>query len=244
MISEIKVSYILAYELNIMGSRIIDALGDTFNTYVFIKELIEATAKDLENLNGALGQSKKNKYTQSLEEADTERDDAMIGFRDNVNSFTRSRKPEKKAAANLLVKRIKERGWTLYNLGYVEQSAQMRLLVQDLQTEECQAAIAILGAGELYAEMIETNETFEEMYTQKVDEAAKKDYPTLKDAKAMVNRHLLALVKNIDIISYDLHSEITTARDAAEKIDTIITEIMATARARKTRRENEGADEE
>lgn len=243
MISDIKVTYFLSYEFSMLGNRIIDTIGDTFNSYLFIKELKETTAKDLENLDGALGKNKKNKYTEALEDKDTERDEAMICFRDNVKSFVRSSKPEKKAAAELVVGFIKKHGWTLYDLGYVEQSAQMKLLIKDLETEESRAAVATLGAGELYDEMVETNTMFEDMYDKKVKEAAKNDYPSLKDAKTALSRHLLALVKNIDIISYDLHSEITAARDKAQEIDKIITEITARAQARKTRKENEGGDE-
>jgi hypothetical protein len=84
--------------------------------------------------------------------------------------------------------------------------------------------------------MSEAQDKFEETYKSKVDAEAAIDLPLLKDSKIRVSKALYALLTYVES-NVELHS--AQFSPIEQKINEVITDIVAIARARITREENE-----
>ncbi len=226
---------IASTELSILAKRILDILNDANFEDTFIQKVTTLVENDNSEIKKSLNRDSSSNYTEQLEAKDDERDDCFMGFRDYVKASMSRRKYGVKEAAEKLIKLIKKHGWTLYDSGYSEQSAKMELLIQDLKTEEAVNAILKIGGGMWYEDLANSHNEFEELYNKKLEEKTGEEIQLIRKAKRNLGRHLSILVDSLNILE-EVTPNITNA--ISEPIDEAIKDVMATARARKTRKEN------
>ena len=131
---------------------------------------------------------------------------------------------------------IEKAGTTLYRLGYAEQSGKLEALFAELDKPENQTALTTMHADGIYADLKQAQADFVTIYNDRLDEDTKKDYPTLSEAKSKTVPHVNGLLDAIDILD---ETDPGTHDALVDRLNGITTEIMAVARARKSRSESE-----
>lgn len=125
-------------------------------------------------------QDRASEYTAELVKLDQLRDDDLICLRKIAEGFTYHFLPGKKAAARLISKTINLYGKSVQTLNYEAETTVVRNLCNDLLTKpELQQAIESLPVVDVIENLKSNNESFSELYLQRVDETSKK-----KDAAA------------------------------------------------------------
>lgn len=216
--------------------RTVNVVKDPLSDNGFVAALCTRIEKGNDDLSKAMGKALNSEFTSQLFASDEARNQAFIGFRDYVRSFTHSNDGSVKTAAVSLAFIFEHVGNTIYRLGYVEKTAKMKTLLSNFSAPAAQNSIVTIGANQ-WMNLLETSqEAFEKVYKEKVDTESVIDNPIVYDAKQRITRYLKALLSYIDVsCDLDEGEKYVGIRD---KIDDIITEIMTISRARGTRSEN------
>lgn len=226
-------------------------LAETANKYVainanlsttdpFIARITGLITNDIIQLNQAITAVRVNKLVDDVAAADAARDDLFIGFKDLIDAYKRRTSQTLKDAHAQIWPIIQQAGTRLYLLGYTEQSGKMEALFDELDKAENLAALAAMHADGLYEELKQAQEDFVTIYNNRLNEDTLKNYPTLKEAKSKTTPHVNILLDALAILE---ETEPGVHDTLINQMNSITTEIMAVARARKSRGEIEGESE-
>lgn len=232
MIRKLRASLLLSAELSETVNAYLKSIAEVIPDEPFIGRITTMLKADLEVLNQAITAVRLNTLVDDVAMADAIRDDTFIGFRDMIDAYKRRRDPEVIKAHEKLWYVIEKAGTMLYRLGYTEQSGKLEALFAEFDQAEYQEALTKLNVLDLYQELKQAQADFTDLYTQRLDVDAGRNYPTLKQAKGQLVPHVNALLNAIDVL-YETDTE--THQALVEKLNTITTQVMASARARKTR---------
>ena len=187
------------------------------------------------DLAKGLGKSLNSDFTPLLLAQDQARDNAFIGFRDYASSYSHSSDSVMATAGRNLTVIIETTGNSIHSMGYAVETAKLNALIANLGTPAALTDMGTIGATKWYDELKTSQDEFENIYKAKIDTESAIDLPLIREARARITRCLRALLSFID-----MNGELDTAKFGAlnSKIDEIITEITAIARARETRKGN------
>lgn len=240
MVEKLSVSLLEHHELTVTATRVLNQAEQITAADTFIKAHIALTKKDVETLEGVLNKDKDNEYTEILSKQDQERDDAFVFLKKYIAAFFR-KKENLKQAGELLYGLIKKQGLDLHKENYVVETAKLKALFTSFEATDAKAALTLLGADNWLDDLKAAQEKFEDIYNQKVSAEIKENYPLLRETRQKLTFHLTTLLNNITII--EELKPVETADDV-KKINEIISDMMTTVRARKTREANKDKSEE
>jgi len=227
-------------ELYTTWQRLAEAFGTALNVDAFASALLAKIDEWWQQLGRALGREQGSNFTPVLAEKDTGRDTAFLSFRDYTDVYVNSPDVAKAAAAVLLVGLIEKYGRSLYNEGYAIETTKLNLLLADLQSDEAQQAIATIGAGDWFTNLQTAQADFESAYQAKVATEAGVQQPLVTESRKQLMRYLGALIVYVDLQS-EFNSEVFGP--IAAIIDEVGTDMVAIARARRTRQGSNGETE-
>ncbi len=205
----------------------------------FIQTIVNLLDEDQKQLASSLTAVRQNQLVSELAKADAIRDDLFIGFRDLVDAGKRRQQDEIQDAWQLVWPVIKSAGTRLYTLGYAAQSGRLEALFEKLDQATYQTALSTLNVATVYAELKQAQLDFSTLHDQRIDEDVSRQYPTLRNAKAPMVKHLNGLLEAIDILG---ETAPETYGSVIEKMNVITNNIMSIARARRTRSADSGED--
>lgn len=223
-------------ELHTLAARILQIADGVIGEDEYPRSLHDKLGKQVTKFQQAISHEQASALTPELAERDEERDEAFLAFRDIVKGYTRFHDKSKAAAAQEIENLIKERDWSLYRLGYTQESSQLDILLRELANPEMFKHVEELNLRDFYDELLNRHKKFEEVYQERLKEDAADEYPGLVRAKQEIARLMQGMITYLDI-SADIDPD--RFKTASEKVDEAILEITARARARQTRRENE-----
>ena len=235
MIEELYTSLLLPSELNTISTRIVNVIKTVNTDYALITQIIDLIENDIEKMEDALNKERGSKYTEEIQHRDSIRDTAFISLRDSIKSSSNRLNPTISKDGKQLLEIINKHGWTLYRLPYSQESARIKMIIDDFETTEANAAMARIGAIPCLGEFKTAQADFEKIYNEKISQESKKNFPLIKDAKTVLSRHITTLIFNLGVLE-----EIGTEgiENSVGEVNKIITEAMTIARARKTRKDN------
>ncbi|MCI0513029.1 DUF6261 family protein [candidate division KSB1 bacterium] len=235
MLNELSTTLLLPAELKTTSERIIHIVRESITTEPFVDEVITTIETDKKQLDEALLHDRTNEYTKVLLGKDLTRDNAYVSVRDLAQACTRRLNPDEAKAGELIIDIIRKHGWQLNRLPYAQESAELNLLFVDLDAPAAAAALKTIGGETCYTDLKKAQAEFEKTYNQKVSAQTKEDYPYLAQARNKLSQHLQILLGCIEILMEIRGPE--KYKVGVDKLNAVITEIMAIARARKTRNE-------
>ena len=237
---EFSLSYLTYNELAVAGRRLARLAGGDDTQYLFIRDLCTMVAADSDELDSSLNKKSGNEDTAKLRVKDGTRDNAYLFLRDLVYAFTRIDDAAKKEAALKLYAEFENLGLTLYQQGYTEQSAKMQSLVKILSGPELTAALELIGAKPWFDSMSAAQADFEDFYDKKIENEGKKEHLGLKEARNKLTFHLHTLLDAI-VSANDIKDGVYAP--LITRMDEVITDIMTSVRARRSREKNEKENE-
>lgn len=237
MLTKLPITLLTSGELVTTADRLISAIDAPLATV--LKTRIDKVREASGQLAKALNKDRSSDYTPKLSEADQRRDDAYRSFRHAILSASYRPDEELRAAAGELLDILKRHHSTLYDLGYVAQSTEMKSLRTEL--EQNKAAVKQAAVQPLLVEMTEAMEHFDALYQEKLDVESGINLPLVSETRTTLAKQLNLMFSHIEIMLEDEHEEVDSL---VEKFNSVITDTMTTVRARQTRLENGDREEE
>lgn len=214
----------------------IQALPETEGADPLVIRLKAALNEDVKILNKAITAVRVNVKVEDVAEADSFRDDQFLTFRDMVHGQRRKKEEAIQMAYSLIWPVIEKAGTRLHTLGYTEQSGKLSALFEELDMADKQEALETLKVADLYAGLKEAEQAFVEMFANKLSAEQALNYPTLKEAKTRLFPHITTLFGVLEFLGEEGDAY---ALSRVPGFNSIISAIMTTAKARKTRSESD-----
>jgi hypothetical protein len=217
------------------STRITTVIEEDLNGDPFIDKIVPIIRAYSSKLSTVLGRTTDQYYTRQLEKDDDAQDSAFIGLRDYCKAFMNAPEEDMKEAAIKLVELFKAKGWSLWSEGYTVQSAKQHSLISELEKEEYQNALKTILGLSWFENLKTKSEAFEKTNQEKIDAEAGKESPLVGETKKTIIKYLEPLLSYVNIMAEMNEVDFELA---SKKIDDIITNAMALAKARKTRKNN------
>ena len=240
MLKELSITYLSSSELLTTSERINVIISEALSEQPFVTRISGVMKTDIGKLQESMGKDKSSVYTEKMAGNDAERDAACLALRDFAKANANRSDNQVSTAANVIINRIKKHGWTLYSLGYSDQTANLNLLFEDLDAPDAVSAMQVIGADSWYADLKNAQAEFENTYKEKVSSEAQEDYLRLREAFTVLGRHLNVLLDTIGLLQ-EL-GETGNIDTVVQQINEVITDVMTTARARRTRQTGDEAE--
>ena len=222
-------------ELYAIANRIVEAckLSHPDNEYLMKLCVLILVANN--DLRRGLGRTFNSEFTSQLLDSDEVRDNAFVGLRDYIRSFCNSGDTVKDKAGAYLSEIVSSVGNGINRMPYATETTSLDVLFENLSTPAAGEALATIMATERLERLKEKQQNFEKVYQSKIVADADIDFPLVKNSKEAITFYLRGLLTYIETnASYD------SAQFGVieEQINEIITDAVALARARGTRKEN------
>ena len=240
MLKDLSITYLSPSELLTTSERIDAIISEALSDQPFVTKISGVMKKDLDNLQESMGKDKSSVFTEKMAETDAKRDATFLALRDFSKASANRSDNKVSAAADLIINKIKKHGWTLYSMGYSDQTAALNLLFDDLDAADAVSAMQVIGADGWYTDLKNAQAEFENTYKEKVSTEAREDYLRLREAFSVLGRHLNVLLDTIGLLQ-EL-GETENIDTLVEQINEVITDVMTTARARRTRQTEDEAE--
>lgn len=236
MIKTIVMSLFRSSETQQLADRIIKILESTKHGHPLLINLSNKLKKWNEMLTASRGNSSRNSVTSKLAVADEARDNAFRAFSKVIEGYVFSNIASLKSAGQVINEKLRAYDSQLYNLGYTDQSAELKRLFLDL--DKVKKEINKAGnAAELYEDLKAKQEAFERLFEDKSEiEEAKKLLISTAEAQEKVLKQLVSITNYINIVLSEEENEDVKMKDLARSIDQAIVEVETIARARQTRK--------
>jgi len=182
--------------------------------------------------------SLKSEFTDGLVQSDKRRDMAYMAIRDITGGISMSLIEDLAAKGTKLYSIIEKLGTNVYRLGYKAESAILLSLFVEFDKPENQQLLAELGILPYYNSLKEAQASFDSVSSQKSDEKTLQSNES--EAATMVLVEMIPALTSL-VAMLQLYSELEGGiyTDMFNRVVTAITEINTTARARKTRKQNQ-----
>ena len=238
-IRDLSHSSLTPLELLEAARRLTERTKSTSIESPLVTWFITMLEEGMDKLAAAINKSSKNEFTEELLEKDKVRDASYLCFRFFVKSMQYAATEKERNAADLIDVVLKKHGYSLYRLGYAQQTATVKLMFDDLAQEELVNAIQTIGSEALVERLKSTQTSFEETYQKKVASGSQENYLVAEEKKAVAN-NLDTLFRNLEALHKQSPNEEMEGLGAA--LTEIVTETMSIAKSRQTREKNQRND--
>lgn len=192
---------------------------------------IKKTNEASDILSNALNESLSNVYAAKVQQADLQRDDAFQAFKYGVLSASYRSELLIKVSGEALVEVVRKHGFSLYSLGYIAQSEVMRNLMNELDTKKHE--ISQSGVADLLAEMINSNDEFNRIFHEKLQDDPSSEAPQIVVSKSELSHQITLFLNHVELLEDDKEEGV---KDLVAKINYVIDEVMVEARDRQEKK--------
>ena len=162
-----------------------------------LKTLCHALSLPYEKLQESYKQNPVGDITPQLASLDERRDRAVICLHKVSKGYAHHEDEKKVAASKLITACMAKYGSKLYQLNYSAETATLKNLIRDLQTNAaCMAALQELHLAEVVEVMHQANTEFEALFVQRLEQAGQQD--NSKELMQLVANAYRTLVQHIE----------------------------------------------
>jgi len=164
-----------------------------------IKALYTVLYQHHEKLQEAYKQDTISDITPQLAHLDIRRDQAIICLRQICDGYTHHHNEKLKTAGKKIVECIDKYGSRLYSLNYGAETAALKHLARDLQTNpECISALQEMHMEDVVNEMHMANTKFEKLFIQRLGEFSQYETKSTKELIQLTSEAYRTLVQHVD----------------------------------------------
>lgn len=186
-------------------------------------------------LDEALKPFRKTGLTDPLLALDAERDAAAVGFVAHIRLFLRFPETDKAEASERLMRIVEKYGERFHRLPQREQTGVVVNLLQDLDTPQATADLALLDATPWVEAMRTANNAFEQLYNDRTRLAAAAQTGRTRNARIALQEAFNRVVRTLNALAL-LEGEEPYGR-LAENINREVQQALQTLRTKKKKEE-------
>ncbi|MCA9218461.1 MAG: hypothetical protein KDB27_35575 [Planctomycetales bacterium] len=187
-------------------------------------------------MNALRNRQTANELTESIREADEYRDKAYLALRTGLEFRGLSHNPSQITAAFNLLKLLRRRDYSLQNLSNRDQTVELTALLEDLQDSSAQSDLATVGLTAEAETLRQAQQGFVDLVDQRAEGEGSRQLPSLRSVRGLLRDDLTIAVVSLNFAERRDSESFSILVNAVSEH---ITEVVANARARRTRSETE-----
>jgi len=197
------------------------------SSIVALITFIDKAEACFQDFDQALSRDYIDPFTVKINEADRQRDQRFLGFKNYIEACS-YRKDDSWQEAAMRIKAVIERyGNDLYRYSFPEESAALQNMMSDLQSDPLKEACTILTAGAWLNELSESQGYFEGLMQERNSQSDVNDKTLMETRKPLV-KALRNLLKMVELQQQVEDSDALTA--AVNQLNNLIANSMSSAR--------------
>ncbi len=234
-IADLPVTILNDPELIDLGGRMAGPIQRTMPNDTWFGPLSTDIQSQIQAMNISRGRQSGSDLTDDIRNADVARDDAFLTLRAGLEFFQRKPEPLGSGAGRLL-DIIRNREYSLQNLGDSEESVELNALLSDLDTPAAQADLTTVGLTTEIDALQQAQQTFDNLIAQRAIEESGEEIPSLPAVRKFLREDLAVLR---DDLAFAERRDPVIFGALVQEVSQHITDVVAIARARRTRQESE-----
>ncbi len=201
----------------------------------FLPEIITAISSSSEELSLAMTRVQASKITALMKIEDDTRDDEIDMIHHAITFFGKKKDEILKEASEKLKEKYDNAFGGVSLSNNTLETNRIDIFITDCQDSETQNVIEILGLKNEIATLKLSNSNYESLRKERASLKESDETPLLSPSRRALNRNISFLENYLD---FKVSQESIVHSSLVEEITVPISEVMAVARARKTREEN------
>lgn len=239
MINSINYSLLTNHLLDTMVKRALVYYSEMAGSNAFLNPFISSVEEASQEFTKGFEHDNTDPNTTPKRKIDLRRDQDFIAFRNYVEAASHRSLPDWNEAAEKILQVIRKHGWSMWKKGYKAQSSVAAALYSELRST-CSDELSTLQAEEWLAPAEESQQAFE-LFVQDIA-ADTNNQPTLTETRPVLEDAFRSL---LGVTSYLPKTMPGDEMDALiNKLNEIIGETMAVARAADTRNKNKNKEDD
>jgi hypothetical protein len=222
-----------------LSERILKITQQLTESDVKVKDLHTNVSRIYERLVKNQKNTGKSRLTEELILLDKRRDRALIALRDIIHGMSVSLPDETSTNAAKLYAIIDKYGAQIYKLGYKAETAMLISLFNEFDLAVNQKLLTGLNIGMFYESLKAAQIAFDAVSQQRSEEINVKTNES-EAATQILEEMFPALISLVAMIQLYYQLEPAKYGTIYNQLNTYITEVNTTARARKTRKQKSG----
>lgn len=239
VILEAPLSDMSVAELTTSAARISEVTSDSIKGDPYLDDEINDIKKFSSMAVSYPEQKKANPYTKELKALDRSRKVNLTGLIFIIKGYAKTDTKEKSVFAKFLLSLIGSYS-KLKRSSYNSVSGEYAKFFEKFTDPKAIEALEKLGVKEVYDIVFDANAKFEALYKEKVSSASPTPEMSINDVKKNIADHVFMMLTYIDSKAGRKTPEYVSA---AIKINEILSDIIKTLKADKTKSENQAAEE-
>ncbi len=235
MLQELNHSLLLHKELSSAAERIARKVQQVGLGLPYVDGLAGLVIICVNNLNIAVSKSQSLDATPEVQSADERRDKRYKALRTFIEYQMLSDDVTIEASASYLLSILKKHGLSLWALDLKEQSARLKALFNNIDSDEnARMAYQHIGATPDYESLKAAQSHFEEVYYPHARQTFLKYDPKVNETRKKLSDNLKAMMMNLQVAERinedeDIKKQLNLLED---ELNTIISATMSVARKR------------
>ncbi|MCA9213505.1 MAG: hypothetical protein KDB27_10595 [Planctomycetales bacterium] len=237
-VADLPVTILNDAELLDLARRVSAAIANSHPEHSWFGRIVEQLNSQIQEMNTVRNRQTANDLTEDIRKADEHRDKAYLAFRAGLEFREFSDDPNQATAATNLLQLLRRRDYSLQALSNREQTVELTALLNDLSDSSAQDDLSTVGLVAEAETLSQTQKAFDELVDQRAADEASRQLPPLRTARGLLREDLTVTVVSLNFAERD---DPETFTSLAEAVSEHIMEVVANARARRTRNDAEEA---
>ena len=223
-------------ELLDLARRVSAAIASSHAEHNWFGSIVEEVNSHIKEMNSVRNRQTGSELTDNIRIADERRDKAYLALRTGLEYRELSNDVNHATAAENLLQLLRRRDYSLHNLSDREQTVELNALLDDLSSSSAVNDLSTVGLATESEKMRLAQQAYVDLVDQRAAEQASRQLPSLRLVRRFLRDDLTTAVVSLNFAERRQPEEFTTL---VESVSEHIVEVVANARARRTRHESD-----
>jgi hypothetical protein len=197
-IAELPATILDDEELIALGGQMVSGIGRLAAGDGWFGPLAADVRMQIAAMNMSLVRDRASDLTPQIKAADAARDQAFLVLRAGLEFNQLKPEVAKRTAAENLLALIRNRDYSLQDLGLQDESVKLKALLADLAKAEAQTDLATLGLTAEVTTLDQTQKAFDALVDQRgPDHKSKKDIPSLPVVRELLRENVSVIRESL-----------------------------------------------
>ena len=234
-VADLPVTILSDAELLDLARRVSAAIESSHAEHSWFGPIAQEVNAQIQQMNSVRNRQTGSELTDHIREADEQRDKSYMAFRTGLAFRELGNDPTQSAAASNLLQLLRRRDYSLQNLSDRDQTVELNALLDDLSESSAQNDLSTVGLTAEFETLRRTQQEFVDLIDQRAAEEASRQLPQLRIVRGLLREDLTVAVASL---TFAERRDPGTFTSLVEAVSEHIIEVVANARARRTRSES------
>ena len=237
-VADLPVTILDDAELLDLARRLSAAIGSSQADHGWFGPIVDDVHSQIQDMNAVRNRQTGSDLTESIREADERRDKAYLMFRTGLEFRELSDDGNQSTAATNLLQLLRRREYSMQRMSDRDQTVELNALLGDLSDSSAQNDLSTVGLTAEADALRQAQQVYVNLIDERAAEEGSRQSPSLRTVRSLLREDLIVAVFSLNFAERRDPAQFT---ELVESVSEHVTEVVANARARRTREANDSS---